>query len=951
MLFSVSGTVNAQISGYTFSQSTGTFNSIASSGTVVTGSEATTSTTNDTTGWDVTIPFTFNFNGVNYNSIYVNSNGGATFGTTTSTTSAVISAATAYDGAIAVMNRDLWGAFVTSGVTTSGSNVITNVANFYGIEVGKALNSVNGIPTGATITAFDQAAGTITMSAPATSSSSAAVVRYGSGKVFTAVEGTAPNRTFVIEWFGYNDYGTTASVSNFMQFQLRLDETTNTVSIVYGPYFNASTTSRTNQIGLRGASNTDYNNRLGAVGNPWNATAAGTANNSTVSRDNTNFPASGLTFTWTPPTCLAPVNVTSTGQTANSVTLSWTASPTPPAGGYDVYYSTTNTPPTSTSTPLTNVNGTTTTISGLTADTQYFFWVRANCSPTDQSAWTSAFSAFTGYCVPTAGSSATRYLETITTTGGLTNLNYSASSYAAYVDNTATSFSTYPSGSIDYFIDSSTTGTYYYYIWVDLNNDLDFNDAGETLLATTSYSASATGTIAIPASLPLGSYRVRIGTSYSGAVGSCGTPSNGNYVDFTLNIVTPTGCIAPTNVAVTAPTHNTAQVSWTASILPPANGYMVYYSTSATPPTASTVLNASNSVAATGTSVTLTGLQPQTLYYVWVKSVCSATESSDWSVSFDSFITLCQPPVITGTTGQTVCDSAATLSATADPGATINWYDAATGGNLLGTGPTFTTPVLTATTDYYVSASVGANSFVGPVNPNSLTAGAATATSTSYYIEFEVTNVPITLNSVDVFPNAAGQNTTLEILEGPGTFTVVHTMTFTSTIASDGTQAQTVPINYLLVPGTYRMRINGGSYYRNYQSNATFPYTAPNFAITTGSNAASNSYYFLYNLNVGSLCESARTAVTATVDCSMGLSEAGSEKEISVYPNPFTDVLNIADVKDVASVTITDMAGRTVKTFAKATEQLHVGELKSGMYIVTLKMKDGSSKAVKAIKR
>src|SRR5690554_1012446 len=98
----------AQVSDYSFSQSEGVFTSIATDGDIVTGSEATTGTTNDTSGWTVTIPFSFNFNGGDYTSIYVNSNGGATFGSTTSTGSTVISATTGYDGAIAVMNRDLW---------------------------------------------------------------------------------------------------------------------------------------------------------------------------------------------------------------------------------------------------------------------------------------------------------------------------------------------------------------------------------------------------------------------------------------------------------------------------------------------------------------------------------------------------------------------------------------------------------------------------------------------------------------------------------------------------------------------------------------------------------------------------------------------------------------------------------------------------------------------------
>ncbi len=301
--------LNAQVSAYSFSQSNGTFNSISTTGTLVSGSEASTGTTNDTAGWSVTIPFSFNFNGTNYTSIYVNSNGGATFGTTTSNGTSLISSSTAYAGSISAMDRDLWGVFITSGVTTSGSNVITNVASFKGIAVGKALNNVNGIPSGATITAFDEAAGTITMSANATSSSSAAVVRYGSGKILTSVEGTSPNRVFVIEWIGYNDYSTVATGSNHLNFQVRLSETSNLVSIVYGPSYNIYTTARTNQVGLRGASNADFNSRSGADGISWANTSAATVNSATVSRSNSNFPAPGLSFTWTPPVACASMPV------------------------------------------------------------------------------------------------------------------------------------------------------------------------------------------------------------------------------------------------------------------------------------------------------------------------------------------------------------------------------------------------------------------------------------------------------------------------------------------------------------------------------------------------------------------------------------------------------------------------------------------------------------------
>lgn len=58
--------------------------------------------------------------------------------------------------------------------------------------------------------------------------------------------------------------------------------------------------------------------------------------------------------------------------------------------------------------------------------------------------------------------------------------------------------------------------------------------------------------------------------------------------------------------------------------------------------------------------------------------------------------------------GQTICSgSATTLSAAANGGTTLRWYSAATGGTLLHTGENFTTPVLNATTTYYIEVSKG----------------------------------------------------------------------------------------------------------------------------------------------------------------------------------------------------------------------------------------------------
>lgn len=69
----------------------------------------------------------------------------------------------------------------------------------------------------------------------------------------------------------------------------------------------------------------------------------------------------------------------------------------------------------------------------------------------------------------------------------------------------------------------------------------------------------------------------------------------------------------------------------------------------------------------------------------------------------------------------------------------------------------------------------------------------------------------------------------------------------------------------------------------------------------------------------------------------------------SLYPNPFKDVLKISDVKGATSIIVSDISGRTVKTLAPAAE-LQLGDLKKGMYIVTIKYDNGTASTTKVIK-
>ncbi|MBB4805001.1 hypothetical protein HNP38_000273 [Chryseobacterium defluvii] len=113
---------------------------------------------------------------------------------------------------------------------------------------------------------------------------------------------------------------------------------------------------------------------------------------------------------------------------------------------------------------------------------------------------------------------------------------------------------------------------------------------------------------------------------------------------------------------------------------------------------------------------------------------------------------------------------------------------------------------------------------------------------------------------------------------------------------------------------------------------------------------AGTTYYVL--LSSYSAAQFGKYVISVTQDCStMGTAEVSRKDNVKAYPNPFTDTLNISDISNVKSVAIIDTAGRLVKTIDKPSSALHLGELKSGMYLVALYMKDGSKQTIKVIKK
>lgn len=134
--------------------------------------------------------------------------------------------------------------------------------------------------------------------------------------------GSAPNRTLVVQWSNYDAYQSVLNTDNY-NFQIRLSESNGQVDVVYGSW--TANSFRLAQVGLRGNSNADFNNRVVSNGlQTWATSIAGAVNSDACESNVGLIPASGQTFTWSQPTAPAlPISATFTGVTATGMTLNW----------------------------------------------------------------------------------------------------------------------------------------------------------------------------------------------------------------------------------------------------------------------------------------------------------------------------------------------------------------------------------------------------------------------------------------------------------------------------------------------------------------------------------------------------------------------------------------------------------------------------------------------------
>jgi hypothetical protein len=316
--------------------------------------------------------------------------------------------------------------------------------------------------------------------------------------------------------------------------------------------------------------------------------------------------------------------------------------------------------------------------------------------------WCIASSTNTGY-----------WLSNVTTTGGALNFNNStALSANGYGDYTATQSVSAAAGS-SFSLSANYNVSFYYYfakVWVDWNNDLDFNDAGETMYTTPlgSYVMPFSASLTVPSGQAPGNYRMRVrldlGDSYfDGLLDPCGTYALGETEDYTLSVLPNCSSTPATPVAAltgTTPICYGLTTAMSASGITTLEGGIAnQWAYSTTPGGPYTNFTGATNLAYT----TSTTLVPNT-YYVVLNSTCTFT--SQTASSNEISLTIDGASSNFSMVPASYCGVGGTSTLTASPsvpGATYTWAN--NGGTLSTLAGDNTLATLSQTSEFTLNAS------------------------------------------------------------------------------------------------------------------------------------------------------------------------------------------------------------------------------------------------------
>ncbi|GAA4352243.1 hypothetical protein GCM10023185_11690 [Hymenobacter saemangeumensis] len=445
------------------------------------------------------------------------------------------------------------------------------------------------------------------------------------------VTGTAPNRVFTFEWYNW-EWFYTANVA-VISFQVKLFEGSNQIRFIYQPEANMPSGGLSASIGIAGGGAAGCASDFLSLNN---ASASPVASSTTETTSINTRPASGQTYSFTPPpppmgTCAAVRCANVSNITGNSAQLNFSGSSN--VTSYTVTYqamggATQTVTPAPTASPV--------NLMGLSVNTSYTATIVANCASGASTPVTVSFTTSNGYCVTGSGGTVLggvcggNNLTDIALVG--TSLN--ATNLTCNTPVAGTAYTNYPaSGSttttlqqgVTYPITVNTTGNSIVSVWIDYNRNLVFEASEWVQIATTTTAGTAvTANITIPTNALAGPTGMRVRSrasgSPNGASDACTQFFSGETKDFTVTIGPPPACPAPTGLTATNVTTTSATLEFTTV---GAGTYTLIYGPQGFNPAVS-----GTTVTPATSPVNVTGLQAGTTYQFYVQRDCGAAGPS-----------------------------------------------------------------------------------------------------------------------------------------------------------------------------------------------------------------------------------------------------------------------------------------------------------------------------------
>lgn len=340
-------------------------------------------------------------------------------------------------------------------------------------------------------------------------------------------------------------------------------------------------------------------------------------------------------------TCVPVTDILIDVVTPTAAGISWTAQGTETS--WNIEYGTSGFALGS-GTPGTSSTESFTTSTPLTPNTNYDFYVQADCGAGDESPWIGPITAFTGYC-EFEGMDSDYFINNFSTTGGATsnisNLN-SGFSPNGYEDATAMTVSQFEGGpNVNFSVNFGLpTYTYGFGIWVDWNDNMVFESSEQMFQSNTGYQEDFTGSFGVPVGVAVGNYRMRIMADYwnSSPTDACTLNSGeGEAEDYTFVVVPIPSCLPVSDLETDNETPNSIDITWTPGDSETA--WNIEWGVPGFVPGTGTGLDSAQQTSSA--SFTVGGLDPATVYDIYVQASCSSSDSSYWTLV--SGTTLCAP--------------------------------------------------------------------------------------------------------------------------------------------------------------------------------------------------------------------------------------------------------------------------------------------------------------------